>query len=73
MRSADGLLTLGRWTTDRATIDGARTAIVDRGVRTTYRQLDDRATALAHRLEAAGYGRPRTDPRAVLDRLRAGA
>jgi len=24
-------------------------------------------------LEAAGYGRPRTDPRAVLDRLRAGA
>ena len=57
MRSADGLLTLGRWTTDRATIDGARTAIVDRGVRTTYRQLDDRAAALADRLEAAGYGR----------------
>lgn len=53
----DGLLTLGRWTTDRARIDGSRTAILDRGVRTTYRQLEDRSAALADRLVAAGYGR----------------
>ena len=57
MHSADGLLTLGRWTTDRARIDGARTAIVDRGVRTTYRQLEDRASRLADGLRSAGYGR----------------
>lgn len=55
MPNADGLLTLGRWTRDRATIDGARTAIIDRGVRTTYRQLDDRASVLAERLRDAGY------------------
>lgn len=55
MQSADGLLTLGRWTRDRATIDGARTAIIDRGVRTTYRELDERSTLLAGRLHEAGY------------------
>ena len=53
----DGLLTLGGWTTDRARIDGARTAIIDRGVRTSYRQLEDRSAALADRLTAAGFGR----------------
>ncbi|KAB7745323.1 AMP-binding protein [Nostocoides sp. F2B08] len=53
----DGLLTLGRWTTDRARVDGARTAIIDRGVRTTYRQLEERSAALADRLVTAGYGR----------------
>ncbi|MGA8048159.1 MAG: AMP-binding protein [Dermatophilaceae bacterium] len=53
----DGLLALGRWTTDRARIDGSRTAIIDRGVRTTYRQLEDRAAALADRMVSAGYGR----------------
>lgn len=57
MTNADGLFTLGRWTSDRARIDGSRTAILDRGVRTTYRQLDDRATALADRLRTAGYRR----------------
>ncbi|HHU11200.1 MAG TPA: long-chain fatty acid--CoA ligase [Intrasporangiaceae bacterium] len=55
MNAADGLLTLGRWTSDRARIDGDRTAIIDRGVRTTYRELDDRAEALADRLRAGGY------------------
>jgi fatty-acyl-CoA synthase len=55
MQSVDGLLTLGRWTSDRATIDGARTAILDRGVRTTYRELDERSTLLAERLQEAGY------------------
>ena len=55
MHRADGLHTLGRWTSDRATIDGARTAIVDRGVRTTYRELDERATSLAARFREAGY------------------
>jgi fatty-acyl-CoA synthase len=57
MRTADGLLTLGRWTSDRTRIDGSRTAIIDRGVRTTYRELDERAGALAERLVGAGYGR----------------
>ena len=55
MNASDGLLTLGRWTGDRARIDGDRTAILDRGVRTTYRELDDRAGALAERLRAGGY------------------
>lgn len=55
MQSADGLLTLGRWTRDRARIDGTRTAIIDRGVRTTYRELDDRATSLAERFRDEGY------------------
>lgn len=57
MSATDGLLTLGRWTSDRARIAGSRTAVIDRGVRTSYRELDERATALAGRLRASGYRR----------------
>ncbi len=57
MVNADGLHTLGRWTTDRARIAGDRTAVIDRGVAFTYRQLEDRAGALATRLVEAGYRR----------------
>lgn len=57
MTSPDGLLTLGRWTTDRARIAGSNTAIIDRGVPCTYRQLEDRARSLAQRLTDAGYRR----------------
>ncbi len=57
MSTSDGLLTLGRWTSDRARIAGDHTAIIDRGLATTYRQLDERATALADRLRLAGYRR----------------
>ena len=54
--TADGLLTLGRWTTDRAIATPRRIAIDDRGVLVSYAELDARATALAARLRAAGYG-----------------
>lgn len=50
-------LTLGRWTTDRAGIDPARVAIVDRGVGMPYGELEARATALAQALADAGHGR----------------
>ncbi|TQL48472.1 fatty-acyl-CoA synthase [Homoserinimonas aerilata] len=52
----DGLHTLGRWTSDRAIATPARVAVDDRGVVVTYRELDERAEALAARLRAAGYG-----------------
>ncbi|ANH38649.1 Long-chain-fatty-acid--CoA ligase [Nocardioides dokdonensis FR1436] len=52
---ADGLHTLGRWTTDRAASTPQRVAIDDRGVELTYAQLDRRATALADRLLRSGY------------------
>ncbi|WP_413316557.1 AMP-binding protein [Agrococcus sp. 1P02AA] len=52
-----GPLTLGRWTTDRAAVDPARPAILDRGVIVSYGELEARATALAHALGEAGHGR----------------
>ncbi|NMR19121.1 long-chain fatty acid--CoA ligase [Cellulomonas fimi] len=51
-----GLHTLGRWTRDRAIATPARVAIDDRGVSLRYADLDGRASALARRLRAAGYG-----------------
>ena len=57
MTNPDGLLTLGRWTSDRARIAGSSTAIIDRGVPFTYRQLEERASALAGRFTDAGYRR----------------
>jgi fatty-acyl-CoA synthase len=49
-----GLHTIGRWVDDRARADGAATAIDDRGVATSYRELADRSAALAERLLSAG-------------------
>ncbi|MEU4364035.1 AMP-binding protein [Promicromonospora sp. NPDC023987] len=49
------LHTLGRWPRDRALATPDRVAVDDRGVTLTYRALDERATALAERLRAAGY------------------
>lgn len=54
-QGADGLHTLGRWTTDRARSTPDRIAIDDRGVTLTYRELEHRAAALAESLLAAGY------------------
>lgn len=53
--SADGLHTLGRWSTDRAIVTPDRVAIDDRGVTLRYRELESRAAALAERFYAAGY------------------
>lgn len=52
----DGLHTLGRWTRDRATATPSRAAVDDRGVELTYRELDERATALAEAFLDRGYG-----------------
>ena len=49
--------TLGRWTADHARLTPAKVAIDERGVRTTYAELDARAGNLADRLRAAGYRR----------------
>ncbi|MCR2811547.1 MULTISPECIES: class I adenylate-forming enzyme family protein [Microbacterium] len=54
-RGADGPHTVGRWLTDRAGASPARIAIDDRGVTITYGELEQRAAALAQRLEGAGY------------------
>jgi fatty-acyl-CoA synthase len=51
-----GAHTVGRWLTDRARSAPTRTAIDDRGVRIDYATLAARATALAERMTAAGYG-----------------
>lgn len=56
MTQSEGLHTLGRWTADRALATPDRVAVDDRGVVLTYRQLDDRATALAHAFLSGGYG-----------------
>ncbi|MGV8877094.1 MAG: AMP-binding protein [Rhodoglobus sp.] len=56
MSQTDGLHTLGRWTADRALATPERVAVDDRGVQLTYRQLDDRATALSQAFLAGGYG-----------------
>ena len=51
------LHTLGRWTADRALATPDRTAIDDRGVRLSYRDLENRASGLAAALSSAGYRR----------------
>lgn len=56
MTRATGLHTLGRWTTDRALATPGRVAVDDRGVVLSYRELDDRATALATAMVEAGFG-----------------
>ncbi|WP_346959795.1 AMP-binding protein [uncultured Arthrobacter sp.] len=53
---ADGLHTLGRWTTDRSLTTPHRVAIDDRGCTLLYSELERRASALADGFRAAGYG-----------------
>ncbi|MET4592492.1 AMP-binding protein [Arthrobacter sp. 754] len=55
MTTADGLHTLGRWTTDRSLASPNRIAIDDRGCTLTYGELERRAAGLAAGLHAAGY------------------
>ena len=52
----DGLHTLGRWTRDRALATPDRVAVDDRGVTLRYRDLHERASALATAFREAGYG-----------------
>lgn len=52
---ADGLHTLGRWTTDRSLATPHRIAIDDRGLTLSYAELERRAANLAAALHAAGY------------------
>ena len=52
----DGLHTLGRWTRDRALATPERVAVDDRGVTLRYRDLHERASALAAAFRDAGYG-----------------
>jgi fatty-acyl-CoA synthase len=52
---ADGLHTLGRWTTDRSLATPHRIAIDDRGLTLSYAELERRAANLAAALQAAGY------------------
>jgi fatty-acyl-CoA synthase len=52
---ADGLHTLGRWTTDRSLATPQRIAIDDRGLTLSYAELERRAANLAAALQAAGY------------------
>ena len=53
---ADGLHTLGRWTTDRSLATPHRVAIDDRGCTLLYSELERRASALAAGFRTAGYG-----------------
>ncbi len=55
MTPADGLHTLGRWTTDRSHATPHRIAVDDRGCTLSYGELERRATRLAAGLAAAGY------------------
>ena len=55
MTPADGLHTLGRWTTDRSHATPHRIAVDDRGCTLSYGELERRATSLAAGLAAAGY------------------
>ena len=55
MTPADGLHTLGRWTTDRSHATPHRIAVDDRGCTLSYGELERRATFLAAGLAAAGY------------------
>ncbi|MCB5293586.1 class I adenylate-forming enzyme family protein [Arthrobacter sp. SO3] len=52
---ADGLHTLGRWTTDRSLATPQRIAVDDRGCTLSYGELERRAAGLAAALKAAGY------------------
>ncbi|SJN32970.1 Long-chain-fatty-acid--CoA ligase [Microbacterium esteraromaticum] len=56
MDAAAGPHTIGRWLHDRAVSAPEHIAVDDRGVRTDYRTLAARVTALADRLTGAGYG-----------------
>ncbi|MDO5735829.1 MAG: AMP-binding protein [Propionibacteriaceae bacterium] len=53
---ADGLHTLGRWTSDRARATPERIAVDDRGVCISYAELDRRARTLAEKFAEAGLG-----------------
>ncbi|MDP9981350.1 fatty-acyl-CoA synthase [Pseudarthrobacter oxydans] len=55
MTPADGLHTLGRWTTDRSLATLHRIAVDDRGCTLSYGELERRAAGLAVGLAAAGY------------------
>ncbi|WP_427174153.1 class I adenylate-forming enzyme family protein [Arthrobacter sp. 92] len=55
MSPANGLHTLGRWTTDRSLATPHRVAIDDRGCTLTYGELERRASALAAGFRSAGY------------------
>lgn len=55
MSAADGLHTLGRWTTDRSLATPHRIAIDDRGCTLSYGDLESRAAALATGFRDAGY------------------
>ena len=55
MTPADGLHTLGRWTTDRSLATPHRIAVDDRGCTLSYGELERRAAGLAAGLAAAGY------------------
>ncbi|MCH8627629.1 long-chain fatty acid--CoA ligase [Arsenicicoccus piscis] len=48
---------LGSWPTRRARMSPAKTALVDRGTRTSYGELDARAVRLAHGLRGLGVER----------------
>ncbi|BCW66440.1 acid--CoA ligase [Arthrobacter sp. NicSoilB4] len=52
---ADGLHTLGRWTTDRSLATPHRIAVDDRGCTLSYGELERRASGLAAGLKSAGY------------------
>ena len=52
---ADGLHTLGRWTTDRSLATPHRIAVDDRGCTLSYGELERRAAGLAAGLKNAGY------------------
>lgn len=56
MTELDGTQTLGRWICDRAATTPGSIAIDDRGVLLDYKTLYERASSLAVRLAAAGYG-----------------
>ncbi|XTR51996.1 class I adenylate-forming enzyme family protein [Pseudarthrobacter sp. So.54] len=55
MIPADGLHTLGRWTTDRSLATPQRIAIDDRGCTLTYGELERRADRLATGMKTAYY------------------
>ncbi|TFD48864.1 long-chain fatty acid--CoA ligase [Cryobacterium frigoriphilum] len=50
-----GLHTIGGWVRDRARASADRIAVDDRGVVLSYRDLDERSSALADAFRAAGY------------------
>ena len=55
MTPAEGLHTLGRWTTDRSLATPQRIAVDDRGCTLSYGELERRAAGFAAGLAAAGY------------------